>query len=137
MLLPNPLALAGAKVIAYAVFGREVARRAQPTNRVRPILSPLAFSVVRVLAGCVLGIPFLIILSRTWGEGTTDLQAYLPLVALRFFIWAVLLSFWYRPRGAGPTLLWAIGGTALSTALDLAFSEASSHFSILQMGRWC
>jgi hypothetical protein len=60
----------------------------------------------------------------------SDRQAYLAFLVPRFALWAVLIHYWFRPRGGIAALaIWSALGVALSTGIDLVHRsrDASKH----------
>lgn len=98
-MVPNPLALAAVKVIAYSAFGHQVEKRSEVRR------SAWIFGAMRVFVGWMVGIPLLFLLPHE-GESAGYLY-YAILTVPRFLTWAILIYVWYRPIGGRrSTLLW-------------------------------
>src|SRR5467141_327599 len=110
--LPNPVSIGLAKAVAYSAFGWAVRLKAsRPGN-------PLAFGALRVAAGWLVGLAVLLFALRS--PGWSDRGIYAALLAPRFAVWALVIHWWFRPRGGtGALAMWSLLGTALSTVLDL------------------
>lgn len=129
--LPNPLVLAAIKVIGYAAFGREAAKRSASDR------SALLFGAARVFAGWVVGGP--VLLSLFLGTAVAPHWIYAALTIPRLLLWFVLILAWYRPNGGWRRALsWAIAGTALSALIDFTFFALAEDFSSLRATwTWC
>jgi hypothetical protein len=123
--LPNPVAVGAMKTVAYSLFGWLVrSRSARSPN-------PLAFGVVRVAAGWLVGIGFALLVSSA---KLGDREAYAIFLVPRFLLWAFLLHIWFLPHGGWRALaIWSIVAVALSTALDLIIFRIFTDVPLLRM----
>jgi hypothetical protein len=134
--VPNPVAIATAKVVGYSLFGWAVCRKSSRRG------NPLGFGIVRLVAGWLVGVALVALLLLLALLGLrlptpmwSDRQAYLAFLVPRFALWAVLIHYWFRPRGGITALaIWSVLGVALSTGIDLLVFHFSESVSWLRIG---
>jgi uncharacterized membrane protein (GlpM family) len=127
--VPNPVAIASAKAVAYSLFGWAVRHKSSRRG------NPVGFGVVRLVAGWLVGAALVALLLRLSTPGWSDRQAYLAFLIPRFALWAVLIHYWFRPRGGITALaIWSVLGVALSTGIDLLVFHFSESVSWLRIG---
>lgn len=128
--VPNPVAIAAAKAVGYSVFGWAVRLRSARRG------NPVGFGIARLAAGWLVGAALLgVLVSLQRTAGWSDRQMYLVFLVPRFVLWAVLLHYWFRPRGGiGPLAIWSAVGFALSTGIDLLVFRLYESVSWLRIG---
>ena len=128
MFLPNPLAFAAVKVVAYSGLGAAVWAGAPRRG------NPIAFGLARAILGWVVGVPVLLLVQvivPAPSDGALVAALALPRLALT----ALLLrrSFAPAPRAV---LGWAAVSVLLASLIDLVLLAHYQEVSWLRLG-WC
>jgi hypothetical protein len=117
MYLPNPTMFGLIKATAYSVFASMVRLRAMKPGHW--IVTPIAFGILRAIAGVLVGTPVVILTSASLLE-PTDAQLVIVLIIPRLLLSMVLVQMIFAPRGGWrESALWALISVALASAIDL------------------
>ena len=123
--LPNPIALAGIKLVSYTLSGVAL-------NRLfKKKVNPLLFGGVRAIAGLVFGlftIPLAVLITP-----------YVWYVGLRIVVWYFVIRYFYEPKGlSDKTFRIAVFcGILWSFLLDGIFALLYEAFPDLMHIPWC
>jgi hypothetical protein len=130
MYVPNPLAFAAAKFLAYSLVGAIVKTRGA-TKR-----SALGFGLARTFSGWVVGFPLLLAGSAIFTQLTNQgLVAWLALP--RLVVSAVLIHVFFHPRGGWrETFAWSAGSVAIASIIDVAIMASFERVDWLRIP-WC